>query len=485
VTLSHVATGTVATATSGASNPITCSPAYPGGGAAGDLAVLTIVSRHDTEATPTVTPGGGESWASAGSASGGGGTFGAGTGPARITWFTHEMASGSPTAPTVNLAGTNTGRTLQAVLTILHRTAGDTFEVVAVFVAEATAGTGWTQAHTSDPGITSGDLLVLGYGVRDDQHSGFTAMGVTATSATISAVTERADAVTGNGNDQGIAVGTADVTAGTATANATQTATIGTSESGEMGLLRVREYTPPAGPQLDGATVEAEASSNVATTGARDVATDRSVWIFVTHNNSTAATVTSTVTDNSASITPALVLRRNTQAGTTAEVWRGYNSSGSTVSGYTVTATGSSGGGTVTMTHIVLAVFSGEEETFAGDSDVASNASGLPSITLTTTRDDSWCWSVKSDWSAGGTGTLGSSQSLVHTLHNAVEYTSDVWNRDDRVASSSSVTLNETAPAAQNFNQVAVEIRLVEAAAAPGPIFRRRRQPHQWGLLVR
>jgi len=241
VTLSHVATGTVATATSGASDPITCSPAYPGGGAAGDLAVLTIVSRHDTEATPTVTPGGGESWVSAGSASGGGGTFGAGTGPARITWFTHEMASGSPTAPTVNLAGTNTGRTLQAVLTILHRTAGVGFSVAAVFVAEATAGTGWTQAYTSDPGITSGDLLILGYGVRDDQHASFTAMGVTATSATISAVTERADAVTGNGNDQGIAVGTADVTAGTATANATQTATIGTSESGEMGLLRVRE----------------------------------------------------------------------------------------------------------------------------------------------------------------------------------------------------------------------------------------------------
>jgi hypothetical protein len=125
-------------------------------------------------------------------------------------------------------------------------------------------------------------------------------------------------------------------------------------------------------------------------------------------------------------------------------------------------------------------VFSGEEETFGGDSDVASSASGLPSITLTTTRDDSWCWSVKSDWSAGGVGTPGTSQSLVHNYSSA-EYDSDVWNRTDRVTSGNNVTLNETAPSAQNFNQVAVEIRL--AAAAAGSFVPSRRADR--GLVMR
>jgi len=265
---------------------------------------------------------------------------------------------------------------------------------------------------------------------------------------------------------QSMLVSTRDALTTAGVAVADTTVTQGTSGEGVGITLAVTAYVvPPAGPQLDGSVVEAEANAANATTGARDVATGRSVWIFVTHNNSSAATLTSAVTDNSASITPTLVARRNTQQGTVAEIWRGYNSSGSTVSGYTVTATGNNGGsGTLTRTHIVLAVFSGEEETFAGDSDVASSASGLPSITLTTTRDDSWCWSVKSDWSAGGVGTPGTSQSLVHN-YSSIEYDSDVWNRTDRVTSGNNVTLNETAPSAQNFNQVAVEIRLVEAAA--------------------
>ncbi len=236
------AVGTVATATSGASNPITAAPAWPTGytPTADDLAVCVAVSKHDTEATPTIDQGFSNP---EGSASGGGGTFGAGTGPARLTYFTKTLAGGD-TAPTVSLAGTNTGRTLQAVIFIIKSEAvGATFSLATAFGAETTAGTGWSQATSSDPGITNEDLLLVGYGVRDDQHAGFSAMGITATSATISAVTERADAVTSQGNDQGIAVGSAKVTAGTGTAAPVITGTIGSSESGEVGVLRIREVS--------------------------------------------------------------------------------------------------------------------------------------------------------------------------------------------------------------------------------------------------
>lgn len=229
-------------------------------------------------------------------------------------------------------------------------------------------------------------------------------------------------------------------------------------------------FRDPA-PVIDGTIVEQEELDGVGTTTARDVANDRAVWVFVTHNNSSAATITSALTDNSASITPALVLRMNTQQGTTAEVYFGYNSSGSTVSGYTVTATGNNGGtGTLTRSHIVLAVFSNAEDTAAGATNSASSASGLPSAAVTTTRIDSWCWAVKADWSAGGSGTPNSGQEMVHTFHSAGEYTSDVWRKAEGVDSGSSVTLNETAPSAQNFNMVLVEIRSPAAVAAELPI---------------
>jgi hypothetical protein len=246
VALAHVGTGVVAAGGGVATNPTTVAPAYPAGytATAGDLAVVTVVSGHDTEATPTITSG----WDQfpGMSASGGGGTFGAGTGPRRLTWFARVLTGGDAT-PTVSLAGTNTGRSLQACITIISKAGGTSFGVAAAFGAEATAGTGWTQATSTNPGITSGDLCLLGYAVRDDQHAAFSAMGVTATSATFGTVSERADAVTGNGNDQGLGLASVPVTAGTASAAPVVTATIGTSESGEIGVLRVRELVPVEG----------------------------------------------------------------------------------------------------------------------------------------------------------------------------------------------------------------------------------------------
>ncbi|MGH9252759.1 MAG: hypothetical protein ACRD0W_25065, partial [Acidimicrobiales bacterium] len=155
------------------------------------------------------------------------------------------------------------------------------------------------------------------------------------------------------------------------------------------------DTSTPGGPPLDGTVIEAEAASNAVTTASRDVAASRAVYAFVTHNNSGANTVTSAVTDNSVDIAFSLVRRKNTQAGTTAEVWRGW--AATAITGLTVTATGSSGGGTVTHSHIVLAVFSGAEETDGGAQNDASNASGLPSAAVTTTRADSAVWSVKGD----------------------------------------------------------------------------------------
>jgi hypothetical protein len=242
VTISHVSTGAVSAAGGVATDPITVTPALPSF-TAGDLAIVEVASGHDTEATPTITTG----WTQLGSpftGSGGGGTFGAGTGPRRFTYFLRVLEAGD-SAPTVSLAGTVTGRMLQACITVAARTAGTAWGVAAYFVAEATAGTAWSQAYVDNVTLSTGDFLILGYAVRDDQPAAFSAMGISMAGTTISAVTERADAATNLGNDQLIGVGTADVTSGSASpGNPTQTATIGSSETGMMALLRLREITP-------------------------------------------------------------------------------------------------------------------------------------------------------------------------------------------------------------------------------------------------
>jgi hypothetical protein len=241
VSLTHHGTGTPVEIGSSASNPITRNPGWPAGytPTAGDLAVVTVVTREAGEASPTID------WTvdDTQSLSGGGGTFGAGTGPVRLTWFIKRLAGGEST-PVVSLAGTATSRVLMACVTIAKRTAGDDYGVVAAFGAETTAGTSWSQATSTNPGLDDGDLLLVGYAVRDDQHAGFSAMGVTATGATIGSVTERADLVTAGGNDAGIALGSADVTAGPASAAPVVTGTIGSSETGVVGVLRIREVTP-------------------------------------------------------------------------------------------------------------------------------------------------------------------------------------------------------------------------------------------------
>jgi hypothetical protein len=207
--------------------------AYGDGWAAGDLIVYTVASNHaTTEATePTV-----DGFTNIGTLNGGGGTQGAGTGNRRLTFFTKEAAGGDDTTPTISLT---TGNVMIAASTVLRKGSSATWETaIAAFGAETTAGTGWTQAMTTDPGLAVDDLLLLACAVRDTSNS--SAEGVTSTGATFGTVSERTDQSSETGNDIALHVSTVHVSGGPNSAAPTRTATHSTSETGVMGVLRIR-----------------------------------------------------------------------------------------------------------------------------------------------------------------------------------------------------------------------------------------------------
>lgn len=207
--------------------------AYGTGWAEGDLGVCVVASNHaTTESTePTVS-----GFTNIGTLNGGGGTQGAGQGNRRLTFFTRELQAGDDTTPAIDLS---TGNVMIAAITILRKPPSyDWAAAVAAFGAETTAGTSWSQAMTTDPGFSANDMLIAACAVRDTSDS--SAEGFTATGATFDSLVERIDLSSETGNDIALHVATATVTAGPSSAAGTRTATHSTSETGVMGVLRVR-----------------------------------------------------------------------------------------------------------------------------------------------------------------------------------------------------------------------------------------------------
>ena len=105
-----------------------------------------------------------------------------------------------------------------------------------------TAGTGFSVTAGSNPGITVGDMLVAYAALRSDAATQ-SAIGVTATSATIAAFTESptADLVTTSGGDMAMSGGYAACTAGTATAAPVYASTLAAAHTGSAYIMRLRE----------------------------------------------------------------------------------------------------------------------------------------------------------------------------------------------------------------------------------------------------
>jgi hypothetical protein len=226
--ISYVGVGALAQAAT------SITPAYPGGTAAGQLAVLHVVSGHPDDSIPS-TPSG---WTLASSFSGGGGTFGSGTGPRRLTWFTRVLL-GSDATPTTELP-TGTGSVIAGRILALSRSAGTGWRWATAFGADTSSGTSFSAACTETPTWAAGDFAVLGYALPVSTAS-LTVEAVTATGITFGSVTERADDQVTSGNAGRLGAATCAVSSGSGTQAPTVTATLAAASTGAAGVLRVRE----------------------------------------------------------------------------------------------------------------------------------------------------------------------------------------------------------------------------------------------------
>lgn len=211
---------------------------HPAGIVAGDLLVLVVGNKHPPNG-PT-TPAG---WTlvTNGQGLGGLGTNGGDRGPVYSTIFV-KIALGTETG---NLSVTLTSA-VGAIGRMFRytKTTAAAWDYAATNGADSTAGTDWSVTGAADPGISSGDLVIVGSVVnsnRMDDPDPWTLESVAATGATFGAATERQDSRTSAGNDLALIVSDHPVTAGTATA-----APVFTMTGAPAGRVTVNTPTGPS-----------------------------------------------------------------------------------------------------------------------------------------------------------------------------------------------------------------------------------------------
>ncbi|MET7479529.1 hypothetical protein ABZT17_34920 [Streptomyces sp. NPDC005648] len=230
MTISYSLTGATASHTD------TVSPGLPSGAAAGMLAILQVVSGHPNDNVPS-TPSG---WTLAGSSSGGGGTFGSGTGPRRVTFFVRVLVGGEA-APTTAIPSGSTGSMIGACVVTLSRTAGTGWRWAYTNGDDTISGTSFSAACSTALTWAVGDFTVIGYALPSSSVT-LSAQGVAATGITFGVVTERLDNAVASGNTARLGMASAQpVSAGTGTQAPTASATLSAATTGAAAVLRIRE----------------------------------------------------------------------------------------------------------------------------------------------------------------------------------------------------------------------------------------------------
>ncbi|WP_327378017.1 hypothetical protein OG393_31065 [Streptomyces sp. NBC_01216] len=229
MTISYSGIGAVAEATS------SITPALPGSAAAGELAVLQVVSAHTDASIPSAPSG----WTLAGTLSGGGGTYGAGTGPRRLTWYTRVLLGGEAD-PTTALPAGDGDSVLAGRVVTLARSAGTGWRWAVTSGEDTSSGTGFSATAATALTWAPGDYAVVGYALPVSTAA-LSAEAVTAAGVTFGTITERADDAVTTGHDARLGIATGSVSSGTATTAPTVAATLSTAATGTAGVLRVRE----------------------------------------------------------------------------------------------------------------------------------------------------------------------------------------------------------------------------------------------------
>lgn len=218
-------------------------PSYPASIASGDL-LVGIVGIKSSTATVTTPPG----WLLVGTESGGGGTSGADTGPTKIMIFAKVANPEETLTGTERFSGTQ--NVAWAQIFRLSNATGF-WDLGFAGGTDSTPDASWSVTCSSDPGITSGDLILVGSCDPTDSAHNYTSSAVTATGVTFGASTLITEPRSSSGQDIGGFIFRQAATAGTSSAAPVVSATVtGTTTNvrGPSGLLRIREVSEAGQP---------------------------------------------------------------------------------------------------------------------------------------------------------------------------------------------------------------------------------------------
>ncbi len=236
----------------------------------------------------------------------------------------------------------------------------------------------------------------------------------------------------------------------------------GTDAYGNAGVGPDGTFTTPAvPPPITIDTTVARDAKGVATTPAFATSAPKELLVaFVAADGPGGGGQTSTVTG--AGLTWTLARRANGRPGTS-EVWTA--TAPTALTNATVTSTASSGGFDQSLTVVAFAGAVG-----IGGGASSSPATGAPSVSFSTTRPGSFAYGVGNDWDRATARTVGTNQTIAHQwVDTAVGDTFWTQSRTGAVGPVETVvTLNDTAPTADQFNFVGVEI--VRPVSIPVPI---------------
>jgi hypothetical protein len=210
------------------------------------------------------------------------------------------------------------------------------------------------------------------------------------------------------------------------------------------------------------ATDRGSASKTVTTNTFSTAAGNELLLAFVAADYLSGANTTVTGVTG-AGVTWTLVVRANTQSGTS-EIWRAF--APGPLSNASVTATLSQS----VPSSLTLVTFIGADPTGTGGSGAigakaAANArSGAPTASLVTTRNGSWVFGVGNDYDNAIARTPAPTQSLVHQDFTPSGDTYWVQMTNAAIPQSGTiVNISDSAPASDRYN-----LSIVEILAAPG-----------------
>jgi len=227
-----IAFGTQGTTPSAAVASITgttsVTPALPASLATGDLCLIGVWNKTDSQ-TPT-TP---TDWGLVATIAGGGGSPGTDAGPVRLTVFSRVKDVSWSTMPTISLPSGNSAMT-QA---FRYTNATGAWRIAASGGADTASGTAWSVTAASDPGISAGDMVLAFAGCSSDTPT-WASQSITATGITFGTMNERSEPRTTQGNDQSGCLWDRPASSGTSSAAPVATATLSAS-TGSTGVTLI------------------------------------------------------------------------------------------------------------------------------------------------------------------------------------------------------------------------------------------------------